>query len=324
MTALEEVIRADLQTQIGQPVRDLRSIPEGHSGFSYWVETDHSPMVLRLPPPGARLAGPADVLRQGRILEALHRQGLPVPRVVAMASDPLVDGRPFLLMEKLPGLRIEAAMAAGVPPAVLAQSAMRILGQLQRVPAAASGLDRERPVSISEELARWRWLMQRAPPDLTQAGPQLEALLAADPPGAQPAVLVHGDFHYGNMLFTEGQVVGLVDWEIAELGQPLLDPSCLCVAAEVGASEPEMPALGRWDVPAGLVAETFELDWADFAWWRALTHYKYAAIFGYNLMLHRRGKRPDPTYEERTESIKEFLDRGVELLASRSSRRRSV
>ena len=318
MSAVEDLIRADLQVQLGQPVHGLRPIPEGHSGFTYWVDTEQGRSVLRLPPPGARAAGPADVLRQGRILEALHSQGLPVPRVLAMGAGPLVDGRPFLLMEKLPGIRIEAAIAAGVPPLVLAESAVGVLHQLQRVPASATGLSGEHPVSIADELARWRWLMERAPPELTHRGPQLELLLAADPPSPQPAVLVHGDFHYGNMLFTNGQVVGLVDWEIAELGQPPLDLSCLCVAAEVGASEPGMPPTGRWDVPAALLAATFDLDEADFAWWQALTYYKYAAIFGYNLMLHRRGKRPDPTYEQRIASITGFLERGIDLLASRS------
>jgi hypothetical protein len=52
----------------------------------------------------------------------------------------------------------------------------------------------------------------------------------------------------------------------------------------------------------------------EYRWYRALTYYKYAAIFGYNLMLHRRGKRPDPSYEQRTDIILGFIDQGVVLL----------
>jgi hypothetical protein len=55
-------------------------------------------------------------------------------------------------------------------------------------------------------------------------------------------------------------------------------------------------------------------DPADYRWYLALTHYKYAAIFGYNLMLHRRGKRPDPSYELRTDTILGLIDQGVGLL----------
>jgi len=43
--------------------------------------------------------------------------------------------------------------------------------------------------------------------------------------------------------------------------------------------------------------------------------YKYAAIFGYNLMLHRRGKRPDPMYELLTDTITGMIAEGVKLLS---------
>jgi hypothetical protein len=52
----------------------------------------------------------------------------------------------------------------------------------------------------------------------------------------------------------------------------------------------------------------------EFVWYLALTYYKYASIFGYNLMLHRRGKRPDPVYEERTKTITDFIAEGRRLL----------
>ena len=40
MTESEELIRHDLAEQIEEPVRAVRAIPEGHSGFTYWVELD--------------------------------------------------------------------------------------------------------------------------------------------------------------------------------------------------------------------------------------------------------------------------------------------
>ena len=101
----EEKIRADLEVALSQRVNSVRPIPEGHSGFTYFVDGDY---VLRLPPPGARIAGPADVVRQGRIMSALRGAGLPTPAIRMMSSDPSVDGRPFILMERVDGVRIEA------------------------------------------------------------------------------------------------------------------------------------------------------------------------------------------------------------------------
>ncbi len=100
------------------------------------------------------------------------------------------------------------------------------------------------------------------------------------------------------MLFDGGRVAAVVDWEIAQLGQPLLDPCCISLS----------------HVTADRVREMYGADPDDYRWYLALTFYKYAAIFGYNLMLHRRGKRPDPSYEQRTDTIVGFIDQGVGVL----------
>jgi aminoglycoside phosphotransferase (APT) family kinase protein len=298
MTEAEERIRNDLAAQIEQPVRAVRAIPEGHSGFTYWVELDDHRGVLRLPPPGARIAGPADIPRQARIMAALHAQGLPVPAIVATSPDPVIDGRPFVLMEAVAGDRVEQAIEAGSNPLELAASAVDVLRRFQAVPIENTGINGEDPMPLEGEVARWTWLMDRAPAELTGHAPRLAQLLAERQPRPGPPVLVHGDYHFGNMLFDHGRVAAVVDWEIAQLGQPLLDLCCISLS----------------HVSADAVREMSGADPDDYRWYRALTYYKYAAIFGYNLMLHRRGKRPDPSYEQRTGTIVGFIDQGVGVL----------
>jgi aminoglycoside phosphotransferase (APT) family kinase protein len=298
MTDAEERIRNDLAAQIKQPVRTVRAIPEGHSGFTYWVELDGRRGVLRLPPPGARIAGPADIPRQARIMAALHAQGLPVPAIVATSQDPVVDGRPFVLMEAVAGDRVEQAIDAGSNPLELAASAVDVLRRFQAVPIENTGINGEDPMPLEGEVSRWTWLMDRAPSELTGQAPRLAQLLAERQPRPRPPVLVHGDYHFGNMLFDRGRVAAVVDWEIAQLGQPLLDLCCISLS----------------HVSADSVREMYGADPDDYRWYRALTYYKYAAIFGYNLMLHRRGKRPDPSYEQRTDTILGFIDQGVGVL----------
>jgi len=299
VTDVEGIIRRDLAAQLKQSVDAVRPIPEGHSGFTYWVDLEGRRAVLRLPPPGARIAGPADIPRQARIMDALHRQGLPVPGIIATSAEPVVDQRPFVLMEALPGVRVEPAIADGADPRQLAMSAVDILRRIQATPLKSTGIAGEEPVSIEAELGRWAWLMERAPQELTTHGPRLASLLADQRPRPQAPVLVHGDYHLGNMLFLDGRVSAVVDWEIAELGQPLLDPCCIALS----------------HVAAEVVLDAYGGDPNDFRWYRALMCFKYAAILGYNLMLHRRGKRPDPSYEQRTETILEFIEQGVGLLS---------
>ncbi|TMF11365.1 MAG: DUF1679 domain-containing protein [Chloroflexi bacterium] len=298
MNDAEERIRNDLAAQIKQPVRAVRAIPEGHSGFTYWVDLEGRRGVLRLPPPGARIAGPADIPRQARIMAALHAQGLPVPAIVATSSDPVVDGRPFVLMEAINGERVEGAIAAGSDPLRLASSAVDVLRRFQAVPCENTGIGGEDPMPLEGEVARWTWLMDRAPSELTGQAPRLAALLVERQPIPRSPVLVHGDYHFGNMLFDGGRVAAVVDWEIAQLGQPLLDLCCISLS----------------HVSADSVREMYGADPDNYRWYLALTYYKYAAIFGYNLMLHRRGKRPDPSYEQRTDTILGFIDQGLGAL----------
>ncbi len=321
---MTELIRSDLEHACRSLLRrpDLRvevvePIPEGHSGFTYNVTIEDggasTRYVLRLPPPNARIAGTADVMRQGRIMASLREAGLPTPHVPIICSDPRVDGRPFILMQHVAGARIEKT-AVEQPASDIALGAIDVLKSLQAVPLEKTGIGDEDAIGLQVEMMRWAMLMQRAPEELTTRAGVLGGLLAASIPVERGPTLVHGDYHYGNMLFRGADVVAVLDWEIAELGQPLLDLGCLC-AMTVRRQYKDAPS------PGGAVAiemdELFRMygvDAREMRWYVALSLYKYAAILGYNLMLHRRGRRPDPMYEGMTSTITGMIDEGIELL----------
>ncbi|MEP6753444.1 MAG: phosphotransferase family protein [Candidatus Dormiibacterota bacterium] len=321
---MTERIRADLEAQcrerLDRPrlhVISVDPIPEGHSGFTYFVTIDQGDgprrFVLRLPPPGARIAGPADVVRQGRIMAALHAAGLPVPAIPVMSSDPVVDGRPFVLMEAVEGARIEKA---GVErdPLEIASAAVHVLKRIHALPLGQTGIGDEPPGGLNAEMLRWLWLMDRAPEELTGRAGQLGGLLAANVPLERPPTLVHGDFHYGNMLFRGAEVVAVLDWEIAQIGQPLLDLGCLCIVSHRRQYDGAPNPGGSVDVAIEDLYRLYGAVATEMRWYLAMSLYKYAAIFGYNLMLHRRGKRPDPMYEELTDTITGMIDEGIALL----------
>ncbi|MDQ6748962.1 MAG: phosphotransferase family protein [Candidatus Dormibacteraeota bacterium] len=324
---LGERLEGHLRKEMDRPglrLGAIEAIPEGHSGFTYFVTASDAGwtqrMVLRLPPPGARIAGPADVLRQGRIMAALHDHGLPTPRIIANCEDPgVLDGRPFCLMEAVGGVRIEKALQE-YPSLQIAECAVRTLKRIQGVPVGRTGIGEEHATPLTEEMIRWSWLMSRAPEELTTAAPTLGARLAERKPADPPPTLVHADYHYGNMLFGRGvdglpEVVAVLDWEISEIGAPLLDLGCLCVVAQRRNEVPDAPNPGGGiDVEIDDVIRLYGADPVESRWYLALSCYKYASIFGYNLMLHRRGKRPDPMYENLTGVITALIDSGMALL----------
>jgi len=309
----EELIRADLEARLGFGVKAVDAIPEGHSGFTYLVTAERGNYVLRIPPPGTRIAGPADVVRQGNIMSALHDAGLPTPAIRMMSSDPVIDGRPFILMERVDGTRIEQATKSE-KALDIATAAIDVLKRLHALPLDKTGIGDEDPVGLPAEMMRWGMLMQRAPEELTMRAGELGGRLAANVPAERAPTLVHGDYHYGNMLFHGHDVAAVLDWEIAEIGQPLLDLGCLCIIAirrkYQGAPNPG----GAIDVSMQQLYDLYGVDADEMRWYAAMSLYKYASIFGYNLMLHRKGRRPDPMYEGLTDTIVGMIDEGIGLL----------
>lgn len=313
---LEIACRAKLDRP-GLRVDAVTPIAEGHSGFTYNVVVEDggatTRYVLRLPPPNARIAGPADVMRQGRIMAALHEAGLPTPTVPIICPEPIVDGRPFILMEAIEGNRIEQT-SLEQNALDIAASSIDVLKRLQSLPVARTGLGDEEAVGLQVEMMRWAMLMQRAPEELTGRAGELGGLLAMQIPEERAPTLVHGDYHFGNMLFRGPKVVAVLDWEIAQIGQPLLDLGCLCVMTIRRKYRDAPNPGGAIDLSIDDLLRLYDIPSAEMRWYTALSLYKYAAILGYNLMLHRRGKRPDPMYEDLTDTIVGMIDEGISLL----------
>jgi aminoglycoside phosphotransferase (APT) family kinase protein len=299
-------IRADLErllrpvNEYGVEVTAIKPFGDGHSGETYEVGFAGPPTgraILRLSPAGVRIAGPADIGRQGRIMAALDRAGMPVPSVILGGSEPAVAGRSFALLDFVEGEGWER-VAARRGHRHLAQQAVDTLCRMQRL-----GLDPiklDEPVRApAEELERWAALIDRSPAELKDPATALHAALAVRTPApTSRPVLVHGDYHYGNLIFANGQVIAVVDWEIAHLGEPLLDLGCLAVATMRSRYAPEPNPTGSVAISLSELATLYGADPGAAAWFVAVAAFKYAGIIGYNLELHRSGKRPDPIYEE--------------------------
>ena len=128
----------------------------------------------------------------------------------------------------------------------------------------------------------------------------------------------HGDYQTGNLLFDEGQLVAVLDWEISGIGAQLLDLGWLLMMndpaswanGEALATVPPFDELvERYAVASGRYVRLDEV-----AWFRALAGYRFGVIACFNVMLHRTGKRPDPEWDNIAPSVPRLFGRALELL----------
>jgi aminoglycoside phosphotransferase (APT) family kinase protein len=292
--------------------------PGGHSGFTYLVRLEGGTVdrqaVVRVPPPKARPSGSADVVRQGRIMAALGAAGLPVPAILAVADGgQTASGRPFVVMEMVVADPVDLASRTLAPERLL-RAAVDVLHRIAALPEGLTGLEQDPSSSPAGQVDRWEILMRRGPAELTEGAGALAAALRASAPPAGRIGLVHGDYHFANLLFRNGEVAAVLDWEIAQLGPPEIDIACLAVSAIRRRFPADPNPGGQPAIKLDEVMSAAGPDYTNLEWHVASGCYKYAAIMAYNLDLHRRGRRVDPVYEQLTETIRSLIAQGAHLI----------
>jgi aminoglycoside phosphotransferase (APT) family kinase protein len=240
------------------PLRAVERVGQGQSNLTYRVVLTGGNVILRRPPPGPLPPSAHDVLREYRVLSALAGSAVPVPRPLAACADPAVLGAPFYLMEALDGdaIRFELPPALTDSPLewrrAIGEQLVDALAALHTTDPAAVGLaDLGRPSGyLARQLRRWQGQLDyarvRPVPDLDWVTAWLADHLPAD---EGPACIVHGDYKLDNALFSfqpPPRLLGVVDWELATLGDPLADLGWLLAFwREAGDAPPELKILPR-------------------------------------------------------------------------------
>ena len=224
----------------------VEALAGGQSNPTYRVRTEAGDFVLRKRPPGKLLPSAHAIDREYRVMQALAGSDVPVPRMVDWCPDPAIVGTEFYLMEFLQGRVFRDPALPGCTPAQRADiygEMNRVMARLHSVDVQATGLGSfGRPGHyVARQVARWVEQCARATLPLPAAMRELMDWLPANVPPEAPTRLVHGDFRIDNLVFhgTEPRVIGVLDWELSTLGDPLADFSYHCMAWHVA------PALWR-------------------------------------------------------------------------------
>ena len=305
----------------------------GHAGLSYSFDLTTRAgatarterLVIRLAPEGVPIAGPTDVVRQARIMASLSGTTVPVPSVKWYDSDLRWFGRPFFVVGFLAGDKLalgEGTYTAGETRSMVTH-AVEALAALHAVPWEPRRAAWGEPLSLADEMKRLDNLLDRPTLDakVVGRGPLLRERLrqSLPPPERVHVGCVHGDFQWSNVLFNDERVVALIDWEISLVGATLLDLGWICFFSDPGSwvgVDPGRGSLLNADEIVDAYAESagFLVSIPEVRWFRAFAGYRFGVITCFNLMLHRRGKRHDPLWEETALSAPRMFEHGLELL----------
>lgn len=341
MTPLDDTqLHADLAiraTRAGQVWREnlfvsgVRPLSGGSSSLTFIADAS-SPagdqqMVLKVAPPGFEPVRNRDVLRQGRLMHALHgAPGIMVPEVYFSDVGESTEIPPFVAMALVAGECVEPLLADERSDALREQTrtrfldAARMLGSLHRVVPAEVGLGDEPVVTIEDEISRWTRAFTTVPEDLQGEYEACAKALHATIPQPMDPVVNHGDFRLGNTLCDGTKVTSIIDWEIWSVGDPRIDLTWLTYFTD----EALHPARAN-DEPCGAptideVVREYENSFGakilDLEWFNALTRYKEAAATALLIKRARKHNTMNPSFARMEPALPSLIREALTLVGA--------
>ena len=254
--------------------------------------------VFRRPPPHKRKNSDEAMRREARVLAALAGTDVPHPGLIAACDDIETLGATFYLMEPVDGFNATLGLPEPHASDLGLQRSMGFAMADGLLALAAIDVD-ERGIADLGKFDGWaerqvgRWRSQLESYSLLDGypGPDIPGVdevgswLDAHRPAHVQAGLMHGDFHFANVLIRPGEaaLAAIVDWELATIGDSLLDLGHLLATwpmregnlTPVGVNAPGLPE------PKELIdyyADRSDRDLRDLAWFRVLACYRLGLI----------------------------------------------
>jgi aminoglycoside phosphotransferase (APT) family kinase protein len=231
VAAVDRWLKAKIPSLHGTPTLTL--LVGGASNWTYRLAYPERDLVLRRPPAGRKAKGAHDMAREHRVQAGLKPVFPLVPTMVALCEDEGVLGVPFYVMERIAGLIPRKEMPRGLvlSPAqarTLCESLVDRLVELHGIdPARANLASLGKGAGYARrQIEGWDRRYEDA---LTWNVPRfsgVRAWLKANIPDDAGSAVIHNDWRLDNVVLAADdptRIVGVLDWELATVGDPLMD-----------------------------------------------------------------------------------------------------
>ena len=232
--AVDAWLRRRIDLPTGLP--EVTQFTRGASNLTYRLAYTGRDLVLRRPPAGTKAASAHDMGREVHVLEHLREPFPYVPTVRAFCEDETVIGSPFYVMDYLEGTTLRpgnAAMLGRQQAAAVGRVYVDRWADLHSVDVTAAGLADwgKGPGYVDRQIFGWSDRYRRARTDDVPDAEDVMAWLEANRPQDVAACVIHGDWRLDNMIMdtdslaggNEPRIIGVLDWEMATIGDPLMD-----------------------------------------------------------------------------------------------------
>ena len=211
---------------------DFSLIAGGRSNLTFAVtDANGRRFVLRRPPLAQVLATAHDMAREHRIISAVGRTNVPVPKALGLCTDHAVNGAPFYVMGYVDGVVLDSPERAAALPLELrprvSEHLVDVLADLHAVDIDDVGLGdlAKREGYVERQVKRWSTQWEHSKTRELPAIDEVARALRDHLPVQQGVSIAHGDFRFGNGLTDVdlGRINAVLDWELCTLGDPLAD-----------------------------------------------------------------------------------------------------
>jgi aminoglycoside phosphotransferase (APT) family kinase protein len=207
---------------------EVMQFRSGASNLTYLLRYLERDLVLRKPPVGTKAASAHDMKREYLIQSRLQSVYPLVPKMIALCDDQSVMGSDFYVMERVEGEIFrrdipEAITATDI--SVMADSLINGLVQLHAVDSSILKELNKGAGYVQRQVEGWSKRYRNALTDDVPAAEKLMAWLAANQPDDVDSCIIHGDWRIDNVVFdlANARIAGVLDWELATVGDPLMD-----------------------------------------------------------------------------------------------------
>jgi aminoglycoside phosphotransferase (APT) family kinase protein len=214
------------------PIISITRFAGGYSNLTYQLSTKDQTFVMRMAPPGANIKSAHDMEREYKVLSLLKPFFNKIPQPILYYTNSNITGSPFYIMEQLDGIILRAynAPKLNMTPNQFTHCAKQLvetLAQLHAIDLETTELIQlGKPEGyVNRQVEGWIKRYYAAETDYIESMNQVAEWLKNNRPKEQAASLLHNDFKYDNIIFNNDltEVIGVLDWEMATVGDPLMD-----------------------------------------------------------------------------------------------------